>query len=96
MEQQVTVMKEKTKTDNNRKGAEGKSLSLTLFNDDIHSFDYVIESLVDVCMMDSIQAEQCTYIAHYKGKCNVKRGTFNELKPVKDQLTEKELICSID
>jgi ATP-dependent Clp protease adaptor protein ClpS len=89
-------MKEKTKTDKNTKGAVIRTFSLTLFNDDIHSFEYVIESLVDVCMMGNIQAEQCTFIAHYKGKCNVKKGTFNELKPMKDRLAEKELICSID
>ena len=89
-------MKEKTKTDKNTRKKEEEIFDLTLFNDDIHSFDYVIESLVDACMMDNIQAEQCTYIAHYKGKCNVKNGSFKELKPMKDRLKERELICSID
>ncbi len=89
-------MKEKTKTDKHKIGKEGRYHSLTLFNDDIHSFEYVIQSLVDVCMMDDIQAEQCTYIAHYKGKCSVKKGTFNELKPMKKRLIRKQLICSID
>jgi ATP-dependent Clp protease adaptor protein ClpS len=89
-------MKEKTKTSKNRLGKKERCCSLTLFNDDIHSFEYVIQSLVDVCMMDDIQAEQCTYIAHYKGKCSVKQGTFSELKPLKERLTERQLICSID
>ena len=89
-------MKEKIKTGKNIQGKKGKSCSLTLFNDDIHSFEYVIQSLVDVCMMDDIQAEQCTYIAHYKGKCRVKEGTYNQLKPMKDRLTERKLICAID
>ena len=89
-------MKEKTKTGKNVFGKKGKYVSLTLFNDDIHSFEYVIKSLVDVCRMDDIQAEQCTYIAHYKGKCSVKKGSYDELKPMKEQLTERQLICSID
>jgi ATP-dependent Clp protease adaptor protein ClpS len=89
-------MKEKTKTDKNVKGKKERYYSLTLFNDDIHSFEYVIQSLVDVCLMDDIQAEQCTYIAHYKGKCSVKRGEFDELKPMEERLTERDLICSID
>ena len=89
-------MKEKTKTGKRIKEKDGKIYALTLFNDDIHSFDYVIESLIEVCRMDNIQAEQCTYIAHYKGKCNIKKGTYEELKPLKDRLTDRELICSID
>lgn len=89
-------MKEKIKTGKTIKEEKRKSHSLTLFNDHIHSFDYVIQSLVDVCLMDDIQAEQCTFIAHYKGKCRVKEGTFNQLKPMKDRLTERKLICSID
>ncbi len=89
-------MKEKTKTGKNVFGKKGRNYSLTLFNDDIHSFEYVIKSLVDVCEMDNIQAEQCTYIAHYKGKCRVKNGTYNELKPFKDRLSERQLICTID
>ena len=89
-------MKEKTKTDKNTRKKEEEIFDLTLFNDNIHSFDYVIESLIEACRMDSIQAEQCTYIAHYKGKCNVKRGTYGELKPIKDRLTDRELICSIN
>jgi ATP-dependent Clp protease adaptor protein ClpS len=89
-------MKEKIKTDKNSKGKKERFHSLTLFNDDIHSFEYVIQSLVDICMMDDIQAEQCTYIAHYKGKCNIKQGTVDELKPMKEQLIERHLICHID
>ncbi len=89
-------MKEKIKTGKNVVKKKGRDYFLTLFNDDIHSFEYVIKSLVDVCRMDDIQAEQCTYIAHYKGKCSVKKGSFNELKPMKEELTERQLICVID
>jgi ATP-dependent Clp protease adaptor protein ClpS len=91
----MITMKEKPEIGKNTNSELERNCDLILFNDDIHSFEYVIESLVEVCSMNSIQAEQCTYIAHYKGKCNVRKGTFGELKPMKDRLIEKELICSI-
>ena len=46
---------------------------LTLHDDDLHTFEYVIESLIEVCNHDMEQAEQCTYLVHYKGKCEVKK-----------------------
>ncbi|HEX2934431.1 MAG TPA: ATP-dependent Clp protease adaptor ClpS [Bacteroidales bacterium] len=69
---------------------------LTLHNDDVHTFDYVIETLVDVCEHDSLQAEQCAYIVHYKGKCEVKKGTYDTLHPMKSKLIEKGLAATID
>lgn len=54
---------------------------IILFNDDVHSFEFVIESLIDVCEHSPEQAEQCTYLVHYKGKCGVKTGEYDELKP---------------
>lgn len=69
---------------------------LVLHNDDIHTFDYVIESLMDVCEHSTIQAEQCTFIIHYKGKCDVKKGSFEILKPMKDSLIERGLNATID
>jgi ATP-dependent Clp protease adaptor protein ClpS len=70
--------------------------ALILHNDDIHTFDYVIESLMDVCEHNTIQAEQCTFIIHYKGKCDVKKGSFDFLKPMKDSLIERGLNATID
>jgi ATP-dependent Clp protease adaptor protein ClpS len=52
---------------------------LVLFNDDVHSFDFVIEALMEVCGHELLQAEQCTVLVHYKGKCAVKNGTWEEL-----------------
>jgi len=77
---------------------EGKSEGrfLILHNDDIHSFDYVIDSLIKVCEMESTQAEQCTYLVHYKGKCDVKKGDFGVLKPFKEGLIERGLNATID
>ena len=54
---------------------------IILFNDDVNTFDFVIESLIDVCDHTPEQAEQCTVLVHYKGKCAVKTGEFDELKP---------------
>ncbi len=69
---------------------------LILHNDDVHSFDYVIDSLIEVCEMDATQAEQCTYLVHYKGKCDIKKGSFGLLKPYKEGLVERGLNATID
>ncbi|MDY6800553.1 MAG: ATP-dependent Clp protease adaptor ClpS [Bacteroidota bacterium] len=73
-----------------------KDFSLILYNDDVHDFDFVIHSLIDVCNHDSVQAEQCTYLVHYKGKCDVKKGKYSHLKKMHDHLQNKGLIVSID
>jgi len=69
---------------------------LILHNDDVHSFDYVISSLIEVCNLEATQAEQCTYLVHYKGKCDVKNGAYEDLKPLKEGLIERELNATID
>jgi len=61
---------------------------LVVYNDDVNTFDHVINTLIKVCNHTSVQAEQCAYIIHYKGKCTVKRGTFNKLRPMKDAICE--------
>jgi ATP-dependent Clp protease adaptor protein ClpS len=73
-----------------------KKKYLILHNDDIHTFDYVIDALIDVCDMESTQAEQCTYLVHYKGKCDVKTGSLTYLKPFREALMAKELKATID
>ena len=64
---------------------------LILYNDDVNSFDFVIESLVEVCDHDLVQAEQCAMIAHFKGKCGIKVGTFPELAPMNNELNSRGL-----
>jgi ATP-dependent Clp protease adaptor protein ClpS len=64
---------------------------LILFNDDVNSFDFVIESLVEVCDHDIVQAEQCALIAHFKGKCGIKSGTLTELTPMNNELNNRGL-----
>ena len=73
--------------------ADGKKI--VLFNDDVHSFDFVIEALMDVCGHEQLQAEQCTVIVHFKGKCAVKNGTYEELEPMCTALLERGLTAEI-
>ena len=69
---------------------------LILHNDDVHSFDYVTIALMEVCGHNFEQATQCTIIAHYTGKCDIKKGEFSKLKPMKDALMQRELNATID
>ncbi|MCK5730729.1 MAG: ATP-dependent Clp protease adaptor ClpS [Draconibacterium sp.] len=69
---------------------------LILHNDDVHSFDYVINALIEICKHDYEQAAQCTLIAHHKGKCDIKKGEFDSLEPLKTALIEKKLTATID
>jgi ATP-dependent Clp protease adaptor protein ClpS len=62
--------------------------NLVVFNDDINTFDHVINTLIRVCKHSQEQAEQCTWIIHYKGKCTVKTGSFDDLRPMKDAICE--------
>ncbi len=54
---------------------------IVLYNDDVNTFDHVIEMLIEVCEHTPQQAEQCALIVHYKGKCSVKSGSYAELEP---------------
>lgn len=69
---------------------------LVLHNDDYHTFDYVIDALINICEHDTVQAEQCTLLVHYKGKCDVKKGSYSYLKPMRNALIQKELNATID
>lgn len=63
-------------------------MDLIVFNDDFNTFAHVIETLVRVCKHTAEQAEQCTLIIHYRGKCAVKSGTFEFLKPLRQEICE--------
>ena len=63
-------------------------LDLVVFNDDVNTFDHVIETLIRVCKHSQEQAEQCTLLIHYKGKCAVKSGSFDFLKPLREAICE--------
>jgi len=68
---------------------------LVVFNDDINTFDHVIKTLIRVCKHSAEQAEQCTWLIHYKGKCTVKSGAYEELKPFRDGITEAGIDAKI-
>ena len=69
---------------------------LVLHNDDVNTFDYVMETLVDVCDHSLTQAEQCATITHYKGKCEIRSGTLSAMKDLRYQLISKGLKASVD
>jgi ATP-dependent Clp protease adaptor protein ClpS len=73
-----------------------KDRYLVLHNDDYHTFDYVIDALIQICEHDLQQAEQCTLLIHYKGKCDVKKGSLSYLRPLRKALIQKELKATID
>ncbi len=69
---------------------------LILHNDNINTFDYVIDTLCEVCKHNEAQAEQCAMITHYKGKCDIKKGSLEELVALKNILLERKLSVTID
>lgn len=68
---------------------------LIVFNDDFNTFDHVIESLIKVCKHNPIQAEQCTFIVHYNGKCQVKSGDYESLEPMCTALLDRGITAEI-
>ena len=68
---------------------------IILYNDNINTFDHVIETLINVCDHSPTQAEQCTLIVHYKGKCSVKSGTLFVLKSMLKKLISANLTAEI-
>ncbi len=74
---------------------EDQKHSIVLHNDDVNTFDFVIDSLMEVCEHTPEQAEQCTWLVHYKGKCNVKSGSMDELKPRHQKLLSRGLTSEI-
>lgn len=72
------------------------SSSLIIFNDDVNTFDHVIESLIKICGHETMEAEQCAYIIHTNGKCIVKFGTYDELEPKCVALLDRGLSAKIE
>ncbi|HZH73945.1 MAG TPA: ATP-dependent Clp protease adaptor ClpS [Mariniphaga sp.] len=69
---------------------------LMLHNDEVHSFDYVIEALMEICNHSHEQATQCTFITHHKGSCDIRKGEYEKLRRMKNALINKELIVTIE
>jgi len=72
-----------------------KQSEIVLFNDDVNTFDHVINTLINVCDHTPEQAEQCSLIVHYNGKCTVKTGEYDELKPRCSKLLQAGLSAEI-
>jgi ATP-dependent Clp protease adaptor protein ClpS len=70
--------------------------ALIIYNDDFNTFGFVTETLIEVCEHDALQAEQCTLLIHYTGKCVVKNGTFKKLKPICEALLDRGLSAKIE
>ncbi len=75
---------------------EEEPYQLIVWNDDVNTFDWVIETLITVCGHTQEQAEQCTLLIHYKGKCDVKRGSYNELEPMCTAITDRHINATIE
>ena len=74
---------------------EDEVYKIILWNDDVNTFDYVIDALVEICEHTFEQAEQCTLLVHYKGKCTVKTGILEKLKPMHEKLLSRSLTSEI-
>ena len=75
---------------------EAVTLHLIIWNDEVNTFDWVIESLIDVCGHSEQQAEQCAMLIHTKGKYAVKNGSYDILKPQCDAITERLINATIE
>lgn len=70
--------------------------NLIIWNDDVNSFEWVIETLVEVCGHSYEQAEQCAYIIHHNGKYAVKQGCYDDLKPQCDSITDRGINATVE
>ena len=88
-------VKEKEKNNISDDNIIGDEHQIILYNDDFNTFDHVIQTLISVCDHTPVQAEQCTLIVHYKGKCSVKSGTLIDLKPRLKKMVDAKLSAEI-
>lgn len=86
---------EKTESEILEKTIETEVRNLVVFNDDVNTFDWVIETLIDVCGHTPEQAEQCTIIIHFKGKCRVKDGEYDELVSMRNEICRRGISAEV-
>ncbi len=72
------------------------SFNLIVWNDDVNSFEWVIETLVNICGHTVEQAEQCAFIIHFNGKYAVKQGDYETLKPMREAITDRGINATIE
>ena len=87
-----------TKTEQEQKSKKqiANSYSLVLYNDDVNTFDHVINCLIRICQHDVVQAEQCAWLVHNRGKCNIKSGKLTILRKMQNALTQNGLSAEIE
>ncbi|HLL97071.1 MAG: Clp protease ClpS [Spirosoma sp.] len=69
--------------------------TLMVYNDEVNTFEHVINTLIDVCEHTPEQAEQCTLLIHYKGKCSVKNGSWEELVPMRNEICRRGISAEV-
>lgn len=74
----------------------GEQYKVVLYNDDVNTFDWVIECLVEICEHDSLQAEQCALLVHFKGKAVVKSGELQDMQTICQALCDRDLSAVIE
>ena len=70
--------------------------NLIVWNDEVNTFQWVIETLMEICGHSYEQAEQCSYIIHFQGKYAVKKGTYDELKPMCEAITDRGIGATVE
>ena len=90
------MVKQKESPSENNEEIFSSPKELILHNDDFNTFDFVIKSLIEICKHESEQAEQCAMLVHYKGKCTVKTGAFDEIEPMSKELVNRGLTTTIE
>ncbi len=88
-------VKEKTSNKPDIENLNKEVKKLILFNDDFNDFDFIIKSLIEVCKHDFLQAESCAMIAHHNGKCKIKDGTLDKLRPIYVEMTNRQITVEI-
>lgn len=74
---------------------EQEQWALVVFNDEVNTFEHVIQTLIEVCKHTPEQAEQCTWIIHFKGKCTVKNGSFDELASMRNTICNRGISAEV-
>lgn len=92
------MLKEVTKTEEDVALLEevAEQYQVLLYNDDVNTFDWVIECLIDICEHDELQAEQCALLVHFKGKAVVKKGELEEMKSICQALCDCNLSAVVE
>jgi ATP-dependent Clp protease adaptor protein ClpS len=70
--------------------------SLIVWNDEVNTFEWVIETLMEVCSHGPEQAEQCAMLIHTQGKYAVKHGGYDELKQMCDSITDRGIGATVE